>query len=201
MKMPLRCFFLLLSLPLYGQQVDSLKAIWQSPESSVTEQLQALRGMAVAYYDRYDRDSALAFYQLGLELARDEGLPIWELENLIDIGSTHYHDNNYEEALTQLRAALALSQKLKEKEQLPDIYRMIGVVREAQGEPDESFEYYEKSYRVSLASNDSMRMARALNSMAISYMSYHGDYPRAIEVFLQAIDLNKALGRDDQSWL
>lgn len=188
---------LLASLPLlsFPQNTDSLRRIWKSDKSGIEEKYQALQALSDAYAYSYQADSALIYAELLLELARKNNSPEKESAVLLNMSSLYYEASRYEEALSYLDKSLEITLKLNDPKRLPDIYRMFGVIMEALGDSARSLEYFKLSYQSSLQNKDSVSLSKALNSLGISNQFYLGNYQKAIEYYLEAIAINKALNR------
>ena len=129
-----------------AQNTDSLRAVWLSEDNDLEERFNALEALSAFHSRNYDLDSAAVYYEILLDLAREHGRQSREVEALLDLGVNNYYRGNYQAALAHFENGLALSQELKDTSWLPDIYRMTGVVLEAQGSPEKSLDYYRLSY-------------------------------------------------------
>jgi class 3 adenylate cyclase len=188
--------FCCLAIGAAGQNIDSLKQVWRSGTSSQVEKYTALGKLSDVFSEiKYDTDSAIVFSELQLSLAREMGWAERELETLLYSSSLYYEASRYEEAQARLEKSLEICLNGNDPGKLPDIYRMYGIVREAQGNPSESHQYFTLSYQSSLENKDSVGLSKALNSLGISNQYYLGKYQQAIDYYTEAIAINKALGR------
>jgi len=127
--------FLILFIPLVssGSDPDSLLSIWQSNMSSDEEKFQAIHALITDYYLAGDPDSALILSEMQLGLARESGNRFVEMQALLSKGRAYYYKSSYNESLSFLQRSLELSMELDDRDNRPEIYRMIGIVFEAQG--------------------------------------------------------------------
>ncbi|NND35357.1 MAG: tetratricopeptide repeat protein [Saprospiraceae bacterium] len=178
-----------------SQEINNLKQTWLSQKSKAEEKMMALRSLSEIYSSENKFDSSIYFLEILLSIARDEKSTKWALETLLDMGIANFQHNQYAGASENLESSLTLSQEINDPTWLPDIYRMIGVVAEAQGEQGKALRNYHLSYHSALENQDSNSMAKALNSLAISYQNYEGNYEKAIKYFHDAIQLNTNLNQ------
>ena len=190
--------FLSICLILYqgvlpAQNIDSLIARLNSTTVPPEQRLDILQKLINAYRSKYQYDSAAHFAERRLQLSRELLDEKRQIESLLDLGLINYSKNEYPAALQQLQASRDLSHQINSNTWLPDIYRVTGAVLEAMGEPIESRRNFALSLEESRAAGDSVGMAKALNSLAISFQ-YHGtDIEKAIEYFEAAIVINQSL--------
>ncbi len=179
-----------------AQNPDSLKRVWKSRNASPEARYRALEALSNWYAAQFDADSALICARLQRETAREIPSVVLESNALLDMSSLLYDASRYEEARASLDESLELCLQGPDKHKLPDIYRMQGIVLEALGNPAKSLDYFKLSYQASLEYKDSIGLSKALNSLGISNQFYLGNYQQAIEYYLQAIAINKAMNRN-----
>lgn len=185
----------LMPVAILAQNIDSLRAIWRSGAGDADTKYRILQEISNAFAARYEADSALAYARLQLRQGKEMKSQAKEIQAWLALATLFYDGSQYEEALASLDSCLAPPLRDSSPDKLPDIYRMYGIVHEAQGNPSRSLEYFTLSHDASVKNGDSVGLSKALNSLGISHQYYLGNYQKAIDYYLRAIAINKALGR------
>ncbi|MDH3244347.1 MAG: tetratricopeptide repeat protein [Saprospiraceae bacterium] len=177
------------------QSIDSLRHLWLSSDADLPQEFDVLQSLMNEFQSSYQLDSATRYGLLRLALSKETQDFDRQLESHLDLGIINYRNSQYDSALYHLQKALSVSEQIGETTWLSNIYRMTGVVLEAQGHPDQSLEYYQQSLDLGKENNDSVSMAMALNSLAIAHQFYLSDLDKAIGYYQEAIGINKELGQ------
>jgi len=116
---------------------------------------------------------------------------------LIDLSFT-YNTIDPEAGIRHGLKGLELSQHLRWKKGLIDVYRALGVnYGFGKSEFPEALSYFSKSLALAIQVDDKSNAAKALNNMGVIYW-YLSDFPKAIEHYFKAMQMHEQLGNKDE---
>lgn len=107
-----------------------------------------------------------------------------------------YSDSAYPTSIEFWRKALAIANKLKDRQQMGDIHHQIGYVLYNQGEFSSSLQEYKNALSVYQFIGNKQEVARVYNDIGLVYKTW-GRYELAIENFLSGLRLFEEIGDEE----
>ena len=99
-----------------------------------------------AYYQQVGRqDSALYYFQKGMESVRETGDRYEELQLLLALSEQYRRQKDYGKALAYAREGMDLAKALDQKQTLGELYVLLGQVQAALGEYDSAYRFTDRA--------------------------------------------------------
>ena len=129
-----------------------------------------------------DIDSALQYYQNGLDVARSMNNPKLMARGLANIGAIFYLRKNYKQSLITLNNALTLANALADEALLGDINVELGILYGYIGEDSQANDYFQQSYQHYKNAGKYNYALNSLHNVAINHANQN-HYEQAITVY------------------
>ncbi|MEZ4775762.1 MAG: tetratricopeptide repeat protein [Bacteroidia bacterium] len=154
-----------LSLAL-AQKACSLAVI----ENNTEAQIEALRVAGSVYFHNHQTDSALRYFTSALSLA-DKNTPRIDVAYILNaVAATYQLDMNYEAAVKEYERILELGLSEKEGARiLRNIYHNLACIYQYQEEYPKAISGFQKSMKISLATNDTAAIISTQNLIGDTY--------------------------------
>jgi len=148
------------------------------------------RKMGEYYYDNEIPDSALIYFNVGLELAkRVENKYYTSVFHMMN-GSVYILISDFEPALSELKTSYNIAQGLDSLRLLIRSSRNLGNVYWHTGNYDLALEYYLKSLEISQKANNEFGVAAALNNIGNVYLEIN-NFDRALDYLKLSVALSE----------
>ena len=105
------------------------------------------------------------------------------------LGELYYYNGNYTDALSNLKTALSLSEKIFNDSLKAEELNWIGVVYEGKADYEIAIEYYNKSYEINKKHNFTTGMSDNLSNIGMIYSNW-GETDEAIKHFKEALEID-----------
>jgi tetratricopeptide (TPR) repeat protein len=188
----------LLHLGNYSQALDiyfSLIAYGERNADSTTLII-AYGNIGNVYYFQRDHENALKNYLQSLQYfpANSDDRQLLRKANLLNnIGSIYDETKRYKEAEGYYREALTLGRKLNNHEVIGNVLNNTGTLYRDEVNDSLALEYYHKSYKVRVANNNLLGMARSCYSLGLYHFTHHS-LDSASLYLKRSIELGKQIG-------
>lgn len=187
--------FLLLTLnhSLFAQthpEIDSLKALYKNATAD-TLKIQLLRKIGIQYEMR-DFDSALYFYNKGIEIAEAKNLRIEKAKTIINIGFAYLYGKRSETSIDYLLKGLEVYQTVGDKKGEMDTYYNLGTFAGTFEHFADAIRYFEEAVILGEELQDTIRLAMIYNNLGLMYQ-YAGIHDKAVENQLNALKMKEAV--------
>lgn len=116
-----------------------------------------------------------------------------EADRLFQQGIQQSQDNQFEEALEHLQAALQAYREIGDREQESFVLNNLGIIYKNLAQYEQAVEVYGQALEIALELNDHLQKGRVLNNLGIVY-SRLGQYRQAIELYNQALNIASEIG-------
>ncbi|MDY0103249.1 MAG: tetratricopeptide repeat protein [Lentimicrobium sp.] len=155
-------------------------------------------------------DSLMFYYQKALVIIREnlgkyrkskDEQPLYhkfrslELRVFIEFGIEYFYRSNYEKALENYFAALAIAEELNDPDGLSECYSEIGIVYKNQGRLSEALDYYEKALAMAQKGSDSSWVASCMINIGNIYKDKNL-LITSLNYYLDALKILEKLGHD-----
>ncbi len=191
MKRTLVCLIFILVATLARSQnkvVDSLlHQLSQTDDAKLKAEIYI--GLASAYYFG---PKSLESGKKALEIAQTTGDSQLIARALIEVGWSHYSDNNVDSAVVYVEDALKLLNGSKAYQGLADVYNLRGVLFMTYGQLSKAEENYLNSIDAASLGHLEMAQARGFNNLGILY-SQNKMYDKALQQHQQCRTLSEQL--------
>ena len=185
-----------LSAFIYAQvNADSLQNVWRDTSKPDTVRLAAIDELA--WTTRYKNpDSAIAYANLELNLAKEINHKFWEAKACNTLGVSWYIKSDYSKAIEWHQQSLAFMKEMRETGGMATSYNNLGNIYSDQGEFVKALQHYQRALDLVEATNKPKASIYYGNIGAI-YLA-QGVYPKALEQFQKSLviceDLNDEEG-------
>lgn len=186
MKNKLLILFCCLSFSLFGNK-DSLWTVWNDDHINDSLRLDAMLGL---YYDYYygNQDSCFFIAKKLKEASYVQQNLIWQAAAMTIIGDTYYEEGDNQSSREAYIKASSLFQQSGEIKRYYSIQSNISRSYELEGNYEEAIKIGKEIYNYALTIEPSSLITGILNGLGNNY-SYLGDYPKAIETYLEGISI------------
>ncbi len=191
MRSFLWCCFLLLSGWSYGQKrpvIDSLLAVL--PQQADTAKTLTYAQLCW-HYGKEDVDSALAYGQKGLDLARQLHFQRGVFEGYQQLGVCFGRQANYPKALDYFLKALPIAETLTDQSRLARLLQNIGVIHITQQEYAKSLPFFNRALTVYKQRSDQAGQIEVLFLIADTYVRLR-QYDWGLALYKQCIAYYRA---------
>ncbi|MBL7684300.1 MAG: tetratricopeptide repeat protein [Flavipsychrobacter sp.] len=178
------CFHICYCQQIVDVNVDSLN---NNVENAGTAQdrVRALCDLSFAYY-RVSPDSGLRYGFEALDLARKVSYENGVANAHKHIAINYIALSEYAKAIENLLAALAIFEKLEDKEQIASVYNKLGLVYSYNNDP-KALSYCEKALHLYKSINDTNGIAQVYGNMGNVYF-FLAKYSEALSAYKLALD-------------
>lgn len=156
--------------------------------------LHAKMFLAELHYQQDDKQAFIDQIKQVRELNKDYKLVYFEAYCLTIMSNIQIATQDYDEAEKALRQALSLAKTHSLKDQLGNIYNMLGVIEYLKGRYKSAIKYFEKSYEAFLLDKDIMRANKPVNNLGNIYVTYFNDLDQAQISYQKGLDISKKHG-------
>jgi len=160
-------------------------------------EVHSLRLLGGGYYKSGLEDSALAYFEEGLELSRRIGFLKGQADLLGNIGLIFDHRQAHEQALGHLESALAIYGELADSSGLARTLHSLGNTCWHLAEYHDAHDYYGKALDVHRLRGNREREASTLNNLGNVELRL-GRADRALERYLASLRIREGLGGDSK---
>lgn len=192
-------FFLVLFLavpfsPVLGQQQrqDSLRVVLADRALPDTVRMKAMDRLAWSFMYT-DPDSARKWAQRHLEMARRSGARRQEGNALNTLGTVSWIQSDFQDALVQYEASLAIREETKDLRGISASLGNIGLIHKQLSDYPRALEYQLKGLAIEQQRGDRHGEARSLSNIGNIHISL-GDYDRALTYHRQALAIDEQIG-------
>ncbi len=170
------------------------KAIRYSQKTDTAQWIKALRWKNEIYFHYNDKDphSLIPRADSIILLARKTNNHKIICAVLIDLGYYFRYNNEYDKAEEYYKESLNLATIHDLTSSLAEANNALGVVNYFRGNHIQSLTYYRAAMREYVKEQDSVKISKSLNNIAIIY-KIQRDYPKAIEYYKKAIEIHERL--------
>lgn len=156
---------------------------------------QVLRALAAAQVDSGSNDDAIVTYQRAIRQAQAADKALEQAQARRDLGLVYQRRKDYQAAITEWAAALAIYDELHAYAQVARLHSDIGSARQALGMRARAMKDYEQALMVlnSLDGGDQETRGLVLSNAANAYTE-QGDVESADAFFTEAISIAERLG-------
>lgn len=154
----------------------------------------ALGTQAVSFQIKGESDSAIKYFQKGLEIDREMDDKKGIVISLSNIGNIYNEQGNYPKALEYYNESLEMSRGLKKVQNAKAAtLSNIGVIHSEQGDYLKSLKYSEESLAIYEENNDQRGIAYVTNNIGNNYMGLKKD-SMALRYFQKGLKVNRSIG-------
>ncbi len=155
----------------YSEKSDSLIAEWQNMKHDTTAspQIKVLIQIGKTLRHHYP-DSALHYYKLAEDIARENNLTDMVATAISAQGGTHYVKGEYDHSLKNFIESLALYEKTHHKQGIANGLNNIGLIHNMLEDFDEAIRYHERSIEKSLKIQDTSSLLRNYLNLGVNYI-------------------------------
>jgi signal transduction histidine kinase/Flp pilus assembly protein TadD len=114
------------------------------------------------------------------------------IHNYLDRGNMYYKMNNPENARSDYKKALELSEVLNDPNAMSTAYNNLGLMELKEDNMNQAFEYFNKAYDIRLTQQDSFLIGHSMGYLAMYYF-HSAEYKKAIEHYKKALNILKGL--------
>ena len=185
-------FFVLISGWSYGQKptaTDSLLAALPKQPDTTKTLLYAELCFSTA---SSDIGQAQKYGQTGATLAKKINFPRGEFENLRTLGAVFAQRSNYAVGLDYFLKALTVAETLPDQTILARVLRNVGMIHNAQHEPQKSLPFYERALQLFDKQGDLYGRASVLTVLGEVYVKLN-QYNKGLTMQRQSMELFKGL--------
>ncbi|PKN80561.1 MAG: hypothetical protein CVU48_01635 [Candidatus Cloacimonetes bacterium HGW-Cloacimonetes-1] len=153
------------------------------------------------YDDWDDRDKALQYYKMNLDLQQEGDDPKLKCNILLNIGIIHYRSLDYQAARQCYQASLDLSRSIGFAYGESNALHVLGKIRQSENDLEGALVLFRQALLIAEQENLTTRVISILDNIAKGYLKCQ-DYQRAIDYFSRARE--KALNINDKqtlSWI
>jgi tetratricopeptide (TPR) repeat protein len=147
-------------------------------------------------YRGNNTDSAIAYAQKAINLAKNTGDQEKQSVALNEMGVVYYLNDQYQKAIVYYLEALEIDKKLKNEDDIATRLNNIGLAFCAIGNYSKAIEHFHAALKIDHQRKDTAKIAIRLNNIGIVYTQFE-QYAKAIEYFINAYKTDSA--RNDKS--
>lgn len=179
-----------------GQLPDALFR-WRAAYQ-IFEQLQnkfyqpvPLKNIALAHRYLGHYPAAKDTLQRALELARQIENKDLEASLLRELGNLHHISGEPKKSLPCWEDALKIFEEMNNPLEIGITLNSIGIYYRGMGQPEQALEYYERALQFHRIAENETQEGTTLNNIGNLYLDYFGEYEKAREHFLKALEIKK----------
>jgi len=150
------------------------------------------RKLGEVHEKRGDHESALSYFQEGLNLLSDEKT-VERAHIYNGIGVIHFNKSEYPEAEQQFERALRTLFDTPDYDAMESVFKNLGNVYYVQGKLSDAMKSYERSLSLGEEIGDIFTQAKVYNNLGICYKQ-RGDLNKAIEYYQKSLKLKGQIG-------
>ena len=181
---------------LQAQTSPKIDSLLQALEATGrdTNRIKTLDYLADEYFGR-DWDRVRELSQEGLELSRELGFVQGEINHASKRGICYFVAGSADSAIALEQRAIALANKTGELRKMAGAINNLGVMFTSQSQMDSAMHYNRIAIDLNRTLHDTLGIAKSL--YAASNIAYSKrDFKTALEGYLEAVELKKAVGGD-----
>lgn len=182
----------------FGQEtvknIDSLLVVLKTAQNDTTK-VQLYQKIS-GHYNVTHLDSAKAFAEKGIELAKQLEYPLGQWINLNTLGNYYERKTNYPEALKQYNLALDIIKKINSTKGFAVVLNNIATIHIKKGEYDEALRLMFEALKAEEKLNNQNGVAQAYNNIGIIYY-YIQDFDKTTHYLKRALEIQEELGNFD----
>jgi len=146
----------------------------------------------IVHYYQSDYPRALNYYNIGLNLCKDESDESKKASYYTNIGIVYFTQNNIKKALEYFTGAMEAYKKLGEKKNLSAMYSNVGMAYHKEGRHKLALEYYMKGLAMCYETGSRQGYANTLSNIGSVYEDQYM-LDSAIKYISESMKLNKEL--------
>lgn len=176
-----------------GQDVDSLRSIWQDASKPDSVRFLAFYDLVWNGYLFSDPDSGILLAAEMQQQAKNVGSIRFEALGLDLQAAAWYVKGDLRKALSIYTRSLAMHEQSGNHESVADVTTNMASMYSFLGAHDTALALYDKGLTEHQLLNDSLAIANDLNAIGRVYM-VRGDHARAVELYTKSMRILEALG-------
>lgn len=178
--------------------IDSLRKVWNDPNQSDTNRLNAVYLLSWKGYLFVDHDSAFYYAQLQYELAEERQIKKMMGSALNTMGAVHYMKGDFDKCIDFFSKSLKIDQEIGDKVDESSMLNNIGIVFQNQGYYDQALDYHSQSLNIRIELGDKRGEASSLSN--IGFINEHqGNHELALDYYKQSLEIAEEI--DDKIML
>jgi serine phosphatase RsbU (regulator of sigma subunit) len=181
--------FLVSSIPLNAQNIDSLEKIVNKSQSSKKG---AIYNELSKAYQNNAIDKAIQYAQLALDYSQQTGDKINESMAYFNLGFCNVQKHKVLDAIKYFKLSLDIRKTIGNDTLIASSYNALGNVTRLSGDNKLALNYYLKALKIRKTIGDKLLIAGTINNIGIIY-KIGGNYKRALDYYLQALQLSEEL--------
>jgi len=192
--MPIMIFLMFVSgISAFCQQ-SKLDSLRQELSKAKEDSLKCRLLFDIGYtFEQRMPDSALYYYNKGLELSRKSELRGYEATAIRFIGIVYRSKGDYDKALELFFEALAIAEEIDDQKRIGAAYSSIGLVYYNRGNFDEAIDYQLRAAAIEEVMDNKQGLLAIYNNIGIIYDNL-GLYDKAIDYHHKSLKLKEELG-------
>ena len=179
----------------YAQDLDSLRAIWDSASRSDSVRFHAYNDLIWEGFLFSDPDSAHAMALYMEQQAADRQLQRFVAVAVDAQAASWYARGDFAKARSTFERSRAIYEAIGDQAGLADVITNIAIMHSFMGEKDQALALYEEGLAMHLEQQDSVSIANDLNSIGTIHMM-RGDHLRAVDHFAHSLAIQRRLGNE-----
>ena len=147
--------------------------------------------MATIYEKIPDLKKSIRYYNLAMEIAKEEKLEVLQGMILYNSSSVYEDLGDYDKSFQIITEALAIKRKLNDSAGIARCYKLIAQNLSYKKDYISSISYFQKALAIQRKLNTPYNLSVTLNSLGVIYTSA-GQYKKSLEALREAIAINQA---------
>ena len=186
-------FIILFNTVAPGQNLDSLKSVWNDSSQPDSNRLKAVHAIAEEGYLKSNPDSALYFAERQRQFAKKSNNSLYESKALMTLGLTYVVKRKYDTAEILLNRAMSKAKDLKNQGLTTKVYRRLGVTSMRKHKYDTGIYYYTKAKNLAQKRSNKKQLTTVYFDIGLGY-DRQSKYDSAEKYYNHALELAKAKG-------
>jgi len=193
-------------LNIYGQnqQLDSLWNYYNQAKHDTTR-IKLLNEEIGYFYESFNSDSAIFFYNKAIELAdknfklqsqKNQQFLLLKANSLRYIGIVHRNQGNYDKAIEFYLKSLKIYEEINDKKGMSSCYNSLGIIQSDQVNYEKALEYLFKALKINEELKDIIGMSKCYNNLGAIF-KLQNNYDKATEFYAKALEINEKLGKKE----
>ncbi|GAB6037047.1 hypothetical protein JCM15519_16060 [Fundidesulfovibrio butyratiphilus] len=164
-----------------------------STPTSATDTVESLLSKGNAAFDRSEYKAALAAYEQGLALARQDKNKLYTGKFLTSIGNVYSSLGKYPQALEHYQQALAIRREIGDRQGEANDLTNIGIVYKSLGQYPQALERYQQALVIDQEIGDRRGEGAVRGNIGNMHFAL-GQYPQALKRHQQALAIDQEIG-------
>jgi|GEM_PF-6490735 len=161
-------------------------------EVDILEKAKIMNGLGVTFDVMGEKDSALHYLMIGLEINEAQNDPKGISNTLSNIAYFYFFQDNDEEALSYFQRCLEIDRQIGENRSVAQDLSNIGAIYSNLKEHHKALEVHKQALQIRREINSPPELAKSLNNISLTYDAL-GDYKKAISMAEEALAIRRTL--------